>query len=426
MLSRHKSVIAPWCCEWLPRTRLPSSYIVASDFAADVLEVGVNVTPVVPGDQVIFELLLAVPIRRWTASAKLLSSIPEGAVVPEASKPSRLIVPNGLPGEHRFTTWRDYVATMWDIAVDDLDATKRFQVSADMFHLGTAIFAQSAVSGHSLRRTPSIVARAGVDHIAMQLRLRGTQTGQVKGDTVMVMPGDICFFDALCTYTATSTDYEVISVTMPRGLFTSFLEDSMSPHALVLRGDTPLGSLLANHIVAVMKMALTLSAVDAIAAAAGTAALAAACCSPLLGSRSRLPAAAVPAVLLGIRNHIETYLGSADLTAEGIAKRFGLSRSALYRLFEPLGGVADYVRKRRLARAYADLGRTATAKVRPRISDVGSACGFESSAVFSRAFRREFGFTPRDMQFAAGQPFPVSGEEGSAIVLHDWLARLTQ
>jgi len=352
--------------------------------------------------------------------------MPDGAVVPVPSKSSRLIVPDGLPGEHRFSTWRDCVSTMWDIAVDDLDATKRFQVSAEMFHLGTAIFAQSAVTGHSLRRTSSIVARGAVDHISMQLRLRGTQTGRVEGGSVTVMPGDICFFDAVHTYTATSTDYEVISVTMPRGLFTSFLDDFMSPHGLVLRGNTPLGSLLANHLVAVMKVAPTLSAIESTAAAAGTAALAAACCSPLIASRPRLPAAAVPAVLLAVRHHIEAHLGSTDLTAEAIAQRFALSRSALYRLFEPLGGVADYVRKRRLARAYAELGRSATPEARRRITDISSDCGFESSAVFSRAFRREFGLTPRDMQFATSQPFPAPEEGSPAVVLHDWLARLTQ
>lgn len=146
----------------------------------------------------------------------------------------------------------------------------------------------------------------------------------------------------------------------------------------------------------------------------------------MLAGQSRLPAAAVPAVLLAIRRHIETHLGAANLSAEAIAVQFGLSRSALYRLFEPLGGVADYVRKRRLTRAYADLARTATSKVRRRITDIGNDCGFESGAVFSRAFRREFGFAPREMQFAAGQPVPMLGEGCPAAVLHEWMVRLAR
>ena len=175
-----------------------------------------------------------------------------------------------------------------------------------------------------------------------------------------------------------------------------------------------------------LKAAPTFSPADAEAAALGTAALAAACCSPALAEQKRLPAAAMPAVLLAIRRHVETNLGATDLTAEGIALRFGLSRSALYRLFEPLGGVADYVRTRRLAQAYAALAGTATAKARRRITDVASDCGFESGAVFSRAFRREYGFAPREMQFAAGQPVPSAGSGSTGATLHDWLVRLAR
>jgi AraC-like DNA-binding protein len=340
--------------------------------------------------------------------------------------PPSLVLPDSAPGEDRFWAWRDTIAAMWDIAVDDFDQARRFQASSEVFHLGAGILARSSASGHRIRRTSSIIARMGVDHIVMQLRRRGTQTGEIEGETMTAGPGDVCFLDTARTYTAISTDYEAVTLAMPRSLFSPLLPGAESPHGLLLRGNTALGRLLATHLVALVNMAPTLSAADASAAAAGTASLAASCCGPAMAAQTRLPREAAPAVLLAIRRHIDTHLSDEDLTAEGIALRFGLSRSALYRLFEPLGGVADCVRKRRLARAYADLAGTATSKVRRRITDVGSDCGFESGAVFSRAFRREFGFAPREMQFAAGQPVPPPGAGSPGAGLHEWLVRLAR
>lgn len=350
--------------------------------------------------------------------------MPDGAVPRDAKGPPHLVMANGPPGEDRFWAWRESVASMWDIAVDDIDQARRFQACSEAFHFGCGIVARSAASGHVIRRTSTIIARMGVDHIIMQVRRRGTQTFEAAGETVTAAPGDVCFLDAAQTYAAVSTDYDAVTFAMPRGLFAPLSCNPGSLHGLVLRGDAPLGRLLSAHLVALADAAPTLRAADASAAVAGTASLAAACCGPAVAERKRLPPDAVPAVLLAIRRHIETNLGADDLTAENIAVRFGLSRSALYRLFEPLGGVADYVRRRRLARAYADLAGTATSKVRRRITDVARDCGFESGAVFSRSFRREFGFAPREMQFAAGQPVPQPGDGSPGAVLHAWLVRL--
>ena len=342
----------------------------------------------------------------------------------EPAGPPRLVVPPGAPGEDRFWAWRDTVAPLWDIAVDGTEEARRFQASSEVFHLGTGLVARSAATGHLIRRTSTIIARMGVDHIVLQLRRRGAQTGQAAANPVTAAPGDVCILDATQPYTAVSTDYAAVTLVLPRSLVSPFLRSAELPHGLVLRGNTPLGRLLAAHLVALLKAAPTLSPAEAEAAGTGTAALAAACCGPAMGARTRLPPAAIPAVLLAIRRHIEMKPGATDMTADAIAHRFGLSRSALYRLFEPLGGVADYVRKRRLAWGYAALAGTDGATMRPRITDVAGDCGFESGAVFSRAFRREFGVSPRDVQFAAGQPAPPSGTGGTGAVLHDWLVRL--
>ena len=82
-----------------------------------------------------------------------------------------------------------------------------------------------------------------------------------------------------------------------------------------------------------------------------------------------------------------------------IAKRFGLSRAALYRLFEPAGGVAGYIRKQRLDRAFQEI--TGGELSNRRISQIGHRFGFRNIHAFNRAFRKEYGMSPSDARKAA-------------------------
>ncbi|PIK73878.1 hypothetical protein CS379_05820 [Methylobacterium frigidaeris] len=70
-----------------------------------------------------------------------------------------------------------------------------------------------------------------------------------------------------------------------------------------------------------------------------------------------------------------------------------MSRSVLYRAFEPSGGVARLVRSRRLARLRALLAQPDEAG---RIADLSQACGFSSESDCSRAFKAAYGLSPSD------------------------------
>lgn len=93
---------------------------------------------------------------------------------------------------------------------------------------------------------------------------------------------------------------------------------------------------------------------------------------------------------LAIRRYVEANLATVDVA--NLAARFGLSRAVLYRRFPGPGGIAAYIRDRRLAEAMRRL-RT-TEGERPRLARLSHACGFVDPRVFSRAFHRKYGVWP--------------------------------
>ncbi|KQN78281.1 hypothetical protein ASE94_14960 [Devosia sp. Leaf64] len=102
-----------------------------------------------------------------------------------------------------------------------------------------------------------------------------------------------------------------------------------------------------------------------------------------------------------IQGFIEKHLVDENLTPEMVMRHFGLSRSALYRTFEPLGGVADYIRDRRLNRAFLRLSSVGTN--RGVVAKLAYMNGFSNEAAFSRAFRQRYGMNAREAIIEAGR-----------------------
>ena len=101
-----------------------------------------------------------------------------------------------------------------------------------------------------------------------------------------------------------------------------------------------------------------------------------------------------------IRQTIETLLAEPDLTLTRLAEAEGVSPRYLQKLFASEGeNFTHYIRVRRLERCRLDL-------VSPRYGDhsISSICfrwGFNGSAHFSRAFRQQYGVSPREFRRAS-------------------------
>jgi AraC-like DNA-binding protein len=120
---------------------------------------------------------------------------------------------------------------------------------------------------------------------------------------------------------------------------------------------------------------------------------------------------------------IRARLASAMLTPDRLSQAAGVSRSTLYRLFEPLGGVAAVIQAERLAQARRLLEDPR--EHRP-IQQIAQAVGFFDASVFSRAFRRAHHASPGQLRGAslAGKPLPRGAAGPTPRRLLDVLARM--
>jgi AraC-like DNA-binding protein len=123
---------------------------------------------------------------------------------------------------------------------------------------------------------------------------------------------------------------------------------------------------------------------------------------------------------------IDRNLSDPELSPTRLEAGLALSRSGLYRLFEPLGGVRNAILQRRLDRAMRALLNGGGEK--PALRTVARDHGFAGEEQFARAFRARFGVTPYqfyDMVRRQDEPgLAAQAERAGFANLQAWLAHM--
>jgi AraC-like DNA-binding protein len=319
--------------------------------------------------------------------------------------------------EANLAAWREATQTLFDIHLDEPALEAAFFADLCAYAMGPILFGSTTSSPQRFVRSATTIARSGVDHILVQLYRQGSYHGLAGDRPIAVQAGDICVLDCAETLETRATAFENLSMVVPRGMIEPSVANPGSLHGLVLPGDGALGQLLARHLSALYALAPQLSFDECEHVVTGTVALIIACLRGELEARDDVTSSAHSVSLIKIRRHIDNNLTSASLDVDGLAERFALSRASLYRLFEPLGGVASYVRRKRLHRAFFEI-TTPRLKAR-KISEVARRFQFSNEGSFTRAFKAAYGITPRAARQAASLTRPefFSAAEGSKDAL---------
>ena len=292
-----------------------------------------------------------------------------------------------------FEHWRDGLASLFEALPPDFEADS-FRADLTTYNLGSFLLGLSSASPQMFRRDRQLASAVGIDHLVVQLYVSGECEFEADGLAARGKTGDVVCFDMSRQMRSRTSPLETVSIVIPRELLRLAPRTLDTLHGAVLDGDTTFGTLLREHLISMARVAPRINANESRLAAEVTATLVSASLSAAVSGRGPVGDDLVGGSLQAIQSYIERNLNNPALSPEMLMRHFGLSRSALYRTFEALGGVAEYIRGRRLDRAFLRLNSAGTG--RGSVSKLAFACGFSNETAFSRAFRQRFGMSPRD------------------------------
>jgi AraC-like DNA-binding protein len=291
-----------------------------------------------------------------------------------------------LPPAERFKRWRTAVP-VYDVTQDNGVAPEDFEALVDAWFLGEMVVSTNQLPALRFYRNREKIQADGSDQLAVLMLRRGTWTGELDGRMLSAGPGQIAMFDLTRPTDIHCGIHDNITLRFARGPVVA-AAPGVNLHGFMFQG--PIGRVLADHMMLLVRRLPELPQAEAAATIKSTVGLIASC----IASSEVQPD--VPLHDIQIRHRVFRYvdanIGKPDLTAASIGRQVGISRSVLYRAFEPLGGIAQFVRARRLEAAHVLLE---SPDVGSRISDIAANFGFVSDAHFSRAFRQRFGYNPR-------------------------------
>ncbi|MBB4123658.1 helix-turn-helix domain-containing protein [Martelella radicis] len=332
------------------------------------------------------------------------------------------LIPRDSFSSTDYGQWREAISQLYVPTRDD--AFRRpFRVDMNSFMLGIGTLGRCISVEQPFSRSRAQIGRDGIDNYMVQIFRKGRCHARAPGGDITLDAGDICIFDNTEPLDTVNEDFDLMALAIPRSRLAPLLHDPDGQHYRRVRGDIPLARLFRSHVMDVYRIAPTMKAEDGPQVFSALVHFLAAVINggrDLTGDQKTLLR---KSLMQEVRQHIDNNLDSDKLTVEDISARFGMSRSRLYAHFEPHGGVAAFVRQRRLAAAYQKL--TDPLAPQPKINIVATSVGFQSESAFIKAFRRQYGMTPGE---AKRQPLVGAAlspnAAASKYIWSDWYTRL--
>lgn len=286
--------------------------------------------------------------------------------------------------------------------VFDTTPTGVFHNHAERFALGALSVHYSDMGGQTYHRTAERRRADDIDHLAVSIMLTGEARGVSADRSAHLTSGEISLVDLARDHSHASTDARSFLLLVPRGFAEGCGLDMRQAHGAVIgRGAS---SLLRTHLIEARRGLATLDTQGAARLGQETTDLLTVAFTGAGSGVKVQPRARDTAILMRARQLIEAELASPALDLAMLCRRIGVSRSALYRLFEAEGGVLAYIRERRLEAVRAALEHSDTAPA-SRIGDLAAHWGFSDAAHLSRLFRARYGAAPSDYRMERAARF---------------------
>jgi len=227
-------------------------------------------------------------------------------------------------------------------------------------------------------------------------QIAGVRQYNQAGKVVVLSKGDTTLIDSGIPWSSDCAgDCARLYLRVPQFLMERKLRNIKIPSATRISGASGLGTTLFHLVTSLYQQAEELTPEEGAAAIEAYLRILSGCIGaprPALGSAHR-GTEPIPRILQYINHH----LTEATLCPADIASAAGISVRHLHRLFSRRGStVTDWIRLRRLNHCWGDLSDPRSRQ--KSITEIAFFWGFNDSAHFSHAFKKQFGVSPRSLR----------------------------
>jgi AraC family transcriptional activator of tynA and feaB len=302
---------------------------------------------------------------------------------------SQLFSTEVLPASDRIDAWQ------WN--AQQICGDCRIQLPKSSFHGSIEV---RSIGGLRLTRfssTPLSFWKWPLDTVSLENRscivitqIAGVRRYLQNGASVLLKPGDSTVIDSGRPWSSScGTDCTRLYLRVPRWMMENRLRMPEIPIAHRINGSAGLGATLCRLSQSIFEEAERMQEEEGAAALEAYFGILAGC----FGAGGA-PAQLGPELHGQIQRFIDAHISEPTLGPEEIASAIGISVRHLHRLFSVSGStLGDCIRSRRLEHCRSDL---ANPRWRERtITEIAFSWGFNDSAHFSHAFRKQFGISPR-------------------------------
>lgn len=294
--------------------------------------------------------------------------------------------------------WQERMSPVYDIRPASTRGDHAFDASLSRYSMGELSFFDIRTSPNVAERSLGRVSTESVRDITFSLFLDGAPAefrGHRQRPDAPAVAGvpSILALDMDQPCTVRSFNGRMLLFFVPRAMVENAFPDAASLHGRRIGATTPLTRMLVDHLVALNRQIVGLGEAEATENFRTAVQLLAAAFSREAGLSGGARAAVRAAVHGQVRRHVEAHLHDPGLSPESVLQSLHLSRASVYRLFAHEGGLAAYIRARRLRTAADELVRFPHLEVQ----DIASGLGFNNASSFTRAFRRAYDLSPQDL-----------------------------
>lgn len=282
-----------------------------------------------------------------------------------------------------------------------------FVARNEVWNLGAIALSRNVAPAGGFAREASHIRRDSIDHWVIRIARTGMARYRSPSSNFATRPNVPFLFSLGETSDGDRNGADWLSLYIPRDSFAELTIGLDAVGNALL--DLPMAGLLGDYLEAFERRLPSMTAADVPALVEATRAMVAACV--VRNATAVRPGDLDVARRERVRQVIHRHLASPSFGPRQVSRLTGISRSQLYRLFEPSGGVAHYIQQRRLRAAQMMLCDPAN---RCDIHRIAEQVGFSDASTFSRAFRRNYQCSPTDARALSqcGIALPLTGNHG--------------